>query len=173
MKLLIAYISRTGCSKYCAELLANELANKAEVDLFDLEKVTPTLEGYDAAVIGGPVRTGFFPKALRKFIKSNLARLCEIPCAVFFCCGITRNAEEYIETLTPRKLKASLGVRHFGGELKPEKASGLDKLSVRRIRSSVKSFDFEDSDYSDVSLPELIPENVILLAEELKKLDLR
>ena len=169
MKLLIAYVSRNGASRYCAELLARGLNEKAETELVDLEKKLPELNGYDAAVIGGPVRMGRFPKTLRKYLKTNTKKLSEMPCAVFFCCGLARLADEYRETLIPRKLELSLGIHHFGGELKPKKVKGLDKLWVSHLRDSVKSYDFEDSDYSEVNLPELIPENVILLSEIIKK----
>ena len=170
MKLLIAYVSKTGSSRFCAELIAKELSEKAAVDLVDLDEKLPALEDYDAAIIGGPVRLGFFPKVLRKFIKNNKTRLSEMPCAVFFCCGISRNAEEYSETLIPRSFKPSLEVRHFGGELKPQKAKGFDRIFIRHLRSSVKYHDFEDRDVSDISLPELMPENVLLLTEEIKRL---
>ena len=169
MKLLIAYVSRSGSSKYCAELLASELGERVEADVVDLEKDKPSLDGYDGAVVGGPVRMGCFPRALRKFIKENVEWMSNKQCGVFFCCGISRHSDEYRETLIPRKLALSLGVHHFGGELKPKKANGIDRMWVRHLRSSVKSFDFEDSDYSEVSLPELIPENVILLAQMIKK----
>ena len=172
MKLLIAYVSRTGSSKFCADLIAKELEQKAEIEIFDLEEATPTLEGYDAVIVGGPVRFGSFPKVLRKFIKNNLSRLSSIPSAVYFCCGISRNSDEYSETLIPRKFAPSLGVHHFGGELKPKKAKrfGFDRMFLHHLRSSVKYYDFEDRDVSDISLPELMPENVQLLAEEIKRL---
>jgi menaquinone-dependent protoporphyrinogen oxidase len=173
MKLLIAYVSRTGSSRFCAEFIAKELEQKAEVDVFDLEEKTPSLEGYDAVIVGGPVRLGVYPKALRQFIKNNRAKLSALPCAVYFCCGISRNAEEYSETLIPRKFVASLGVHHFGGELKPQKAKGFDKIFIRHLRSSVKYYDFEDRDASDVSLPELMPENAHLLAEEIKRMAIK
>ena len=172
MKLLIAYVSKTGSSRYCAELLAKELPDNVTTDIVDLENTAsmPDIAMYDAAVIGGPVRFGVFAKTVRKFLKNNVGKLSSIPCAVFFCCGISRNSDEYSETITPRKLHASLGVHHFGGELKPEKASGMDKLFIKHLRSSIKSFDFEDSDCADVSLPELVPENVLLLAKSIKEL---
>ena len=170
MKLLIAYASRQGASRSCAELLANELNEKVQISLADLDKEIPPLDGCDAVVIGGPVRMGHFPKAVRKYLKTNTERLSKMPCAVFFCCGLARLADEYRETLLPRKLKPSLGMHHFGGELKPKKVKGIDKIWVSHLRSSVKSYDFEDSDYSEVNLPELIPENVKLLSEIIKKL---
>ena len=173
MKLLIAYVSRTGASKFCAEVIAKELEQKAEIDLFDLEENTPTLEGYDAVILGGPVRLGAFPKALRKFIKKNNSELSAIPSAVYFCCGISRNAEEYGETLIPRRFEATLGVHHFGGDLKPQKAKGFDKIFIKHLRNSIKYYDFEDRDVSGISLPELMPENAHLLAEEIKRIALR
>ncbi|MBQ2999983.1 MAG: hypothetical protein IJD64_05925 [Clostridia bacterium] len=170
MKLLIAYVSKTGSSEFCAKLIAKELEQKAEIDVIDLEKKTPKLEGYDAVVVGGPVRFGAFPKVLRKFIKNHFSELSAIPCAVYFCCGLSRISDEYSETLIPRKFEPSLGVHYFGGELKPQNAKGFDKMLIRHLRSSVKYHDFEDNEASDVSLPELIPENAHLLAEDIKRI---
>ena len=108
-------------------------------------------------------------KRLKRFIKENKSELSSLPLAVYICCGLPHRYEEYAETVLPRGFSPSLGVHHFGGELKPEKLRGFDKLVVKQVRSSIVNADFEDNKTEDLSLPEIIPENIKLLAEELKK----
>ena len=91
-----------------------------------------------------------------------------MPCAIYLCCGFTRLFDEYAETLFPRRFSPSLGFHLFGGELKPDKVTGFDKLVVFFMRSSIKSQDFEESDNDHHDLPEIIPENITLLAKELR-----
>ena len=76
-----------------------------------------------------------------------------------------------MDILLPKRLECSLGHHCFGGELKPEKLTGFDKLVVRMLRSSIKSQDFEESDEDHHPLPELIPENINLLVEKIKRLE--
>ena len=52
MKLLIAYTSKNGVAKRCAEMLADSLASHIEYDVVDLLTSTPLLDGYDAVVLG-------------------------------------------------------------------------------------------------------------------------
>ncbi len=170
MKLLIAYTSKNGVAKSCAEMLAKELPRTIESDVVDLLCHTPDLAGYDAVVLGGSIRFGSFNKKLRAFLKNNKSALAELPCAVYICCGLPHRYDEYAEIVLPRKFHPSLGVHHFGGELKPERVKGFDKLVIKSVRSSIINADFENNNNQVLSLPEIIPENIKLLAEEFKKL---
>ena len=170
MKLLIAYASKNGVAKRCAEMLVSELCDKVDYDLVDICKHTPKLEKYDAVVLGGSIRMGRFNKSLRAFLKNNKKELSALPCAVFICCGLPHLYEEYSEVALPRKFAPSLGGHHFGGELKPDKVSGFDKLVVKHLRNSINQVDFEDNNNAEIYLPEIIPENIKLLATSLRKL---
>ena len=169
MKLLIAYTSKNGVAKRCAEMLADSLASHIEYDVVDLLTSTPLLDGYDAVVLGGSIRFGGFNKRLKAFLKNNKEALSSLPCAVYICCGLPHRYDEYAEIVLPRRFLPSFGVHHFGGELKPERLKGFDKMVVKALRSSITQADFEDNRTHDLSLPEIIPENIKLLAEELKK----
>ena len=111
-------------------------------------------------------------RKIKKYVKANLEALNNMPCAVYFCCGFTRLFVEYSETLLPRKFKPSLGYHLFGGELKPDKIKGIDKLAVLAMRNSIRSQDFEEDDRDHHDLPEIIPENITLLAKEIRALQL-
>ena len=170
MKLLIAYTSKNGVAKRCAEMLAGELPKWVDTDVVDLLVDTPALSGYDAVVLGGSIRFGSFNKKLKAFLKNNKNELSALPCAVYICCGLPHRYEEYSEIVLPRKFYPSLGVHHFGGELKPKSVKGFDKIVIKHLRASITQADFENTNNLDLSLPEIIPENVKLLAEELRKL---
>ena len=106
---------------------------------------------------------------MKKYIKEHKATLSEIPTAIGLCCGLTKLFEEYLETQFPKDLVCSLGYHLFGGELKPEKLHGMDKLIVKMARTSIQTQDFEQSNADLHDLPELLPENVTLLADKIKQ----
>lgn len=169
MKILIVYATHGGVAKRCAEMLGRDLEEHNEVTYIDArhEKI-PAPEDFDVVVIGSSVRVENIDKNVKKYVKTNLYALNNMPCAVYLCCGLTRLFDEYAETLFPRRFTPSLGFHLFGGELKPDRVTGLDKLAVMLMRSSIKSQDFEESDRDHHDLPEIIPENIALLAKEIR-----
>ena len=171
MKFLIVYSSHGGATKECMELLAKRLQAHHEVTLLSIRDTPPpTPEGYDGIVLASSIRMGQMDKRLRAYIKTHITCLCEIPTAIGFCCGFTKQFEEYVSTQIPKELSCSLGIHCFGGELKPDKLKGFDKLVVRIARNSIRSQDFEESDADHHPLPEIIPENIMILAEKMELL---
>jgi len=168
-KILILYASRGGATKQCAEMLAEKLENVHTVSVFDITKQAPSPADYDVVVLASSIRMGQMNKVMKKYIKEHKAALSQIPTAVGLCCGFPRQFEEYIETQLPRDLVCSLGHHLFGGELKPEKIHGLDKLIVKMARTSIQTQDFEQSNADLHDLPELLPENIALLADKIKQ----
>ena len=71
MKLLIAYTSKNGVAKRCAEMLEKTLSKTANIDVVDLLVNTPDPSEYDAVVLGGSIRFGSFNKKLKVFLKNN------------------------------------------------------------------------------------------------------
>ena len=67
-------------------------------------------------------------------------------------------------------LNLSLGAHCFGGELKPEKLKGFDKFAVRMMRSRLKSQDFEERDDDHLPIPEILPEAIDRLCDNIRKL---
>ena len=170
MRLLIAYASKNGVAGRCAQMLASSLPKTIEYDVVDLSRSTPDLSLYDCAVLGGSIRGAKFMRPLRSFLKRNSEKLSGMESALYICCGFSHLYEEYRDIAAPRKISFSLGIHHFGGELKPDKLRGFDKIVVRSMRKKINEADFEDSDEVELSLPEIIPENIKLLAESIKKL---
>ncbi len=170
MKILIVYSTYGGVTQKCANMLSEILKEKHDVYLVNAreEEIPPPIN-YDVAVIGSSVRIGSINKKIKKYVKSNMDVLISMPCAVFYCCGYTKQFQEYADTQMPAKFLPSLGYHLFGGELKPDKLSGMDKIIVKIMRDAILSQDFEEDDKDHHELPEIIPENILLLAKEIEK----
>lgn len=169
MKILVAYTSRTGTVEKCVGMLCEKLKAKCEVEICDMRQDTASSpENYDAVVLGSSVRMGRISKQVKGYLKNNLETLNNMPCAFFMCCGLPDDFDDYIDINLPRDFDPSHGKYCFGGELKPKNAKGFDRFVVGAMRRSIREHDFEDGDY-DGSLPEIIPENIDVLANKLMR----
>ena len=171
MKVLIIYASKTGVTKRCIDMLAKRLASDAiKIDIFPADRALPSPEGYDVAVIGSSVRMGAINKKVRKYLKAHTEALNSMHTALFLCCGLSENVDDYITLQIPKHIIPSLDIHYFGGEIKPDKVKGFDKLVLRAMRSSLKYEDFENLEATSNPLPEIIPENISRLAERIRGL---
>ena len=171
MKILIAYAGRGGATKECADLLAKRLSAHHTPLLCDAKsEPIPSPAEFDVVVLGSAIYFSRAHKTVKRYVKEHRDTLSKMPTAIFLVCGYPKQFDEYADIEFSKKLTCSLGIHSFGGELKPEKRSGLDKLIVRMMRSSILSQDFEESDDDHHPLPELLPENINLLAEKIEKL---
>ena len=170
MNILILYATRGGATAECAQMLKHKLHPRHTVLCADIKEQAPSPEEFDVIALGSSITYGRADKRIRRYMKEYASTLNEKQTAVFFCCGYPLQFEEYAKTQIPKGLTPSLSAHCFGGELKPEKRSGLDKLIVRMMRNGIRSQDFEESDADHHPLPELIPENVALLVHAIEKL---
>ncbi len=175
MKVLIAYASKNGTVKRCAEMLEKYLPSHVEAELCDLlnvenDNVGNIIYGYDAIALLGSVRMGSIDKKIRAILKKLKNESPEFPCALGISCGYSDRYDEYKGTQLPRGYFPVLGVHDLGGELKPDNLNGFDKLVVKHMRKKIKELDFEDSSSRDVCLPEIMPENIKALAEKFKNI---
>ncbi len=172
MKVLVLYATRGGVTEECVSLLRQQLEPTHQVISLNVKTtdMLPSPEGFGAVVLGSSIHVGKINKRIKSYMKRYMDALATLPFAVFFCCGLPRHFEEYAETQIPKGLACSLGVHCFGGELKPEKRKGLDKLFVAIARNSIQTQDFEESDRDHHQLPEIFPENINLLAAKIKEL---
>lgn len=168
MNILILYATKWGVTKECAEILAEQLRSRYTVSVVNIRESIPDLGQYDLIVLGSHIRMGRMDKVMKGLIRENAALLSSLPTAVYLCMGYTRQFEEYADIELPKDLHCALGVHCFGGELKPEKLKGLDKWIVRAVRNSIRTQDFEESDADHHPLPEILPENITLLADKIK-----
>lgn len=170
MKILIIYASKNGVAKKSAERLASELSATNEISLYDIHNSPPPPNGFDVVVIGGSIRMTKLNKKLKKYLKEHFDAISNMPSACFICCGIIRDFDDYKATELPSKIKFSLGIECFGGELKPDKVRGFDKLFTKIMRQKILMQDPDLAHSSELDLPEFMPENISALAERIKRL---
>ena len=170
MNVLIVYSSKWGVSRTCAEMLAKRLEGFADVGVYDINDAPPSPEGFDVCVVGGSIRMAAINKRLKRYIKEHASALSSTNTAFFLCCGFCESFDDYVSALIPKTAKANLGVHCFGGELKPEKLRGIDKLIVRIIRSERSAVDPDEPDKQRGALPEIIPEHINILADRIRAL---
>ena len=170
MKILIIYSSKNGVSKRAAERLSSELLQGNEISVYDINDAPPSPEGFDVVILGGSIRMTKLNKKLKAYLKEHLEIISNMPAAFYICCGIIRDFNDYKATELPSKINFSLGIECFGGELKPDKLHGIDKIIVKTMRNSIESQDPDLADSSGLELPEFMLENILALAERIKRL---
>ena len=107
---------------------------------------------------------------LKKYIKEHQELLPRMTSAIFICCGIAKDFEDYVTMQLPRNIECTLGVHYFGGQLKPDRTHGFfDKMIVKAMRESILMQDPDKSDYYRHELPELMPDTIYALAERILK----
>ena len=170
MKILIIYATKTGSSKEAAEMLADNMKKHAEITLLNINDNPPVPDGFDAVVIGGSIRFGKLNSKLKKYIKKYKDVISSMASALFICCGIAKDFEDYVTMQIPRNLNCSFGIHYFGGHLKPDRAKGIfDKILIKTMRESILMQDPDTSDYYRHELPELMPDTIRALAERILK----
>lgn len=170
MKVLIIYATRGGVSRTCAEILEKHLEGTFEVSVYDIEDTPPSPEGFDVAIIGGSVRMAKINKRLKSYLREHATALTDMHTALFLCCGFPESFDDYVSMQIPKSVIPSLGIHYFGGELKPQKLKGLDKLMVKMIRSEITGADFEAPEHERPPLPEIVPEEIARLADRIREL---
>ena len=170
MKVLIIYASKNGVAKKAAKKLSDELQATNEISLFDINDNPPPPNEFDVVVLGGSIRMTKLNKKLKKYLKEHLTVISQKHSAFFICCGIIRDFDDYKTTELPTKIKFSMGVECFGGELKPDKVRGFDKFFTKIMRQKILTQDTDFAKSSGLDLPEFMPENILALAERIKRL---
>ena len=160
MKILIAYATKSGTTRVCAEKLA-DLLPQHDVTLVDLsQNANLRPKDFDFTVVGGPIRIGKLHKAAKKFIE--LSTFEPSRSAFFICCGLDANAGEYFKKNFPAPLLGNaLVYTSLGGELKPDKQSKLDKFLL-------KAFIEANRENEDFVMPTIYTEEIGRLADRIK-----
>lgn len=89
MNVLILYTSLEGQTKKIAARMAETLSNQSyQVTMQPVDHLSSdfALVSYDAAILGGPIHMGKYPKSLKQFVKQHLHWLNNHPSAFFTVC---------------------------------------------------------------------------------------
>jgi len=114
MKILIAYATKSGGSRMCAETLAAKIGN---CEICDLGERTPDINEYDLVILGSGIRMGGAYRPFKAFLKKNAGTLLKKRTAYFICNMQTEKLQKIAEKNIPGDLRnAAVCVRTFGGK---------------------------------------------------------
>ncbi|RDB63837.1 hypothetical protein C1878_03300 [Gordonibacter sp. 28C] len=101
MKTLVAYSTKSGASRLCAEHLAERLP---AATLADLSCDQPDPTGFDAVVVGSGVRMGKFYKPALRFLSANEQALSSTPLILFTCNAYPDTFDKALRDNVPQSL---------------------------------------------------------------------
>ncbi len=139
MSTLIAYATKYGFTKTCAEILAKKLGEN--VDICDLSRNHPDLMKYDKVIIGGSIYAGKIRKPVMRFCSDNLSIL-KVKKLGLFICGMAKeeDAQKQLDSAFPRELLEVCAAKgFFGGECNYDKMNFLEKFIMKKITGSEQS----------------------------------
>lgn len=139
MSTLIAFASKYGFTKTCAEILGEKLEGK--VDICDLRSNHPDLTKYDKVIIGGSIYAGKIRKPVMSFCSDNQDTLKDKKTG-FFICGMAKedDAQKQLESSFPKELLATAAAKgFFGGECNYDKMNFIEKFIMKKITGSDQS----------------------------------
>jgi len=152
MKTLVAFGTRRGTTRRCAQLVGETLRLKGHVvDLVDLGAggKLPSTHGYDLVVVGAGARMGKLHEKARQFLGRRQEEIPSGKLALFACCG--EQSEEGIRNLFWASYPPGLMVRArsavgLGGCLNVSQEPWLWKALLSQTRTK----DFDTVDESQV-----------------------
>lgn len=111
VRLVIATASRHGSTHevgdWAAQAIAAEFRGGVEIHRIRCEQVgVETLPDLDAAIIGGSIYAGRWPRSGRTFVRSNLQALQAVPVWAFSACLGDRVPSTELASVTGQRLRA-------------------------------------------------------------------
>jgi len=143
--ILVTYATKKGSTTEIAQAIGKELtASGHTVDVEEM-KTIPSVTGYNAVVIGGPLYVGRID-GVGKFVKHHSAELARVPVAGFVVCLAAAAKDQEGIAWAEKTLHAALAPLQpvaetvFAGSLDPSKLSWLQKWMVEKAKSPVGDF---------------------------------
>jgi len=138
-RILITYATRTGSTAEVAEAIGEVLASRGFVVDIKPMKEKPSLDRYNAVVLGSAIRLGSWVTEALDFIKENQARLNQIPTAIFTVHMLNTGDNEssraarqaYINPV--RQLITPEAEAFFAGNLDLAKLSFVDRVITKLV----------------------------------------
>jgi menaquinone-dependent protoporphyrinogen oxidase len=137
LKTVVLYDSKRGVTEECAKKISESL----KCDNFNLRKNNQiNLDSYDLIIMGTPLYAGMPMTSVKKFCDNNVVVLKNKHLA-FFICGLGE-ASEMIDSfktkINSEVVKNISIIRHFGGELRPDRAHFLMKVLMKKMLEDPK-----------------------------------
>ena len=161
-RILIVYASSEGQTAKIAEHIARRLREKQHrVEIVDGARLPGTfsMDGYDAAIVGAPMRMARHPAPIIEFVKTNRAFLERVPSAFFSVCmaAASPRPEKQRQALTGSENFFRITgwqPRHsaiFAGALRYRQYNFLLRFVMKRVARSegVSTDTSRDHDYTD------------------------
>lgn len=153
-RILIAYATRTGSTAEVAKVISQVLTARGFTPTLKLVKEKTSIEGYNAVVLGSPIRMGVWLPEMLEFIGSNQAELNRIPTALFTVHILNAGNDDasraarkaYTDPL--RKMITPVDEAFFAGAIDFDKLSFLNRARTRLMvgDSGLKIGDFREWD---------------------------
>jgi menaquinone-dependent protoporphyrinogen oxidase len=137
MRVLIAFRSRYGTTEACSRSLAGQL--EAETQCIDLSRRgRPDARLFDVVLIGGSIYGGKIQREVTWFCERSREPLLQRRVGLFLCCLYRgERAQGQLQAAFPPWLTAhAFASGLFGGALRHDRLSLLDRLLVRGIAHS-------------------------------------
>ncbi len=134
MKILIAYGTKYGSVKKCAEILKENL--EGSIDLYDLKKDKEIdLAKYDKVIIGGSIYMGKIQKEVKAFCEKNMSVLKDKRLGLYICC--MREKEEAKEQLknsfSESLLSHASAANYLGYSFDLKKMNFLHRFTIKKV----------------------------------------
>lgn len=148
-RILVTYATRAGSTAEVAEFISNQLTQQGfSVDLLPV-KQAKDLNGYQAVVIGSPIRMGKWVGEANDFLQTNSALLSTLPTATFTVCmpQVEDHQQAFNDYLAQIKTNhAPTEAAFFLGKMELGKLSFLDRF----ISKALKAVDEDRRDWEKI-----------------------
>jgi menaquinone-dependent protoporphyrinogen oxidase len=146
-RILVAYGTKTGCTKGVAERVAASLEKSgATVQLASVADA-PSAAGYDAVLVGSGVRAGQWHAAARTWVSANAEALNAVPLALFtVCLTLAQNPEKaadvraYTDGVIADAGLAPVDVGTFAGWNEPAEFPFVERMILKAMKAPTGDF---------------------------------
>lgn len=147
-RILVAYATRNGSTAEIAQAVGKELKSSGyTVDVTEM-KTVPSVAGYNAVILGGPLYMGSVVKEVAKFVGQYREQLTKLPVAAFAVGLAPKNPDPGAMEQAKAALKQSVEPLNplaeivFAGKLDPAKLSFIQRKMTELVK--VPAGDFRD-----------------------------
>lgn len=146
-RILVAYGTKTGCTKGVAERIAASLEKSGATVQLAAIADAPSATGYDAVIVGSGVRAGQWHAAARTWVSANAEALKTVPLALFtVCLTMAQNPEKaddvraYTDGVIAEAGLTPVDVGAFAGWHEPQKFPLVERMILKAMKAPTGDF---------------------------------